>query len=57
MIRVLIAASPFGVTGRRPLDLLEQSGWEIVPNPYGRRLKAGEVNELLRDIDIVIAGT
>ena len=57
MTRVLIAASPFGVTGRKPLDLLEQSGWEIVPNPYGRRLKAGEVNELLRDIDIVIAGT
>lgn len=57
MPRILIAAYPFGVTGRRPLDLLEATGWTLVPNPYRRRLKPGEVTALLRDVDAVIAGT
>ena len=55
--RILIATSPFGETGRRPLDLLEETGWEIRVNPLGRRLKAGEVGEYLAGIDAVIAGT
>jgi len=55
--RILIATSPFGRTGRKPLDLLEETGWELVSNPYGRRLKRGEVGDLIRDVDAVIAGT
>jgi len=55
--RILIATHPFGATGRKPLDLLEQTGWELVPNPYRRRLKPGDVVGLLRDVDAVIAGT
>ncbi len=33
------------------------SGHEIVYNPHGRRLKAGEVEQLLPEMDAVIAGT
>jgi len=55
--RILVATSPFGKAGRKPLDLLEQTGWEIVQNPYGRRLKADEVGDLVQDFDGVIAGT
>lgn len=55
--RVLIATYPFGRSGRKPLELLEETGWELVHNPCGRRLKAGEVEEFLQDIDGVIAGT
>lgn len=56
-MKVLIVTSPFGKTGRKPLDLLEQTGWELIHNPFGRRLKAGEVKELLKGMDAVIAGT
>jgi len=56
-MKVLIATSPFGATGRQPLDILEETGWELFYNPYGRRLKAGEVGELIQDVDAVIAGT
>ncbi|MFC1619435.1 phosphoglycerate dehydrogenase [Candidatus Neomarinimicrobiota bacterium] len=55
--RILIATSPFGKTGRKPLDLLEATGWEIVHNPYGRRLRTEEVGELIKDFDGIIAGT
>ncbi len=56
-MRVLIATSPFGDTGRRPLELLEATGWNLVRNPYGRRLKSGEVGKHLDGVDGVIAGT
>ena len=55
--RILIATYPFGETGRKPLELLEATGWELVQNPCGRRLKAGEVEEFLKDVDGVVAGT
>lgn len=55
--KVLIATFPFGTTGRKPLELLEDTGWELIPNPKNRRLKSGEVTEYLRDVDAVIAGT
>jgi len=56
-VRILIATHPFGKAGRKPLDLLENTGWELVFNPFGRRLKAGDVEELIADVDAVIAGT
>ena len=55
--RIFISTHPFGTTGRKPLDLLEETGWELILNPHGRRLKAGEVAEHIREVDAVIAGT
>jgi len=55
--RILLATWPFGATGRRPLELLEETGWELVFNPYHRRLRPDDVTKLLVDIDAVIAGT
>ncbi len=55
--RILVATHPFGVAGAKPKDILEASGHEIIYNPHGRRLKAGEVDEVLEDVDAVIAGT
>jgi len=55
--KVLIATSPFGESGRKPVELLNSTGWEIIENPYGRRLKIGEVVELISTVDAVIAGT
>jgi D-3-phosphoglycerate dehydrogenase len=56
-MKILIATYPFGETGRRPFEILEATGWELVANPYKRRLKAGEVVKHLPDVDAVIAGT
>jgi len=56
-MKVLIATYPFGVTGEKPLELLEATGWDLVRNPYHRRLKPGEVGEHLAGADAVIAGT
>jgi len=55
--KVLIATYPFAKSGKKPLELLENTGYELIFNPYNRRLKAGEVENLLQDIDAVIAGT
>jgi len=55
--RILIATFPFGKTGIKPLEILKSSKWDIIQNPFGRRLKANEVGELIKDIDAIIAGT
>jgi D-3-phosphoglycerate dehydrogenase len=55
--RILLGTFPFGTTGSKPLEILRQTGWELVVNPYGRRLKSGEVIEHIQNVDAVIAGT
>lgn len=55
--KILITTYPFGKCGNKPLELLESSGHIIVNNPLNRRLKASEVPELIKDYDIIIAGT
>ncbi len=56
-MRILIAAHPFGTTGRKPLDLLQETGWELIVDPLERRLKIDEARDLLAGVDGVIAGT
>lgn len=55
--RILITTFPFGKCGNKPLELLASFGHELVNNPLNRRLKASEVPELIKDFDIIIAGT
>ena len=55
--KILITTFPFGETGKKPIELLESTGWEIVNNPLGRRIKPKEVPELIKGYDAIIAGT
>ena len=55
--KILIATYPFSKSGSKPIELLKETGWELIFNPYNRRLKGGEVEELIKDVDAVIAGT
>lgn len=55
--RVLITTVPFCGVNRRALDLLDRSGIEYVVNPLGRRLKEAELQDMIRDFGILIAGT
>jgi len=56
-LKVLISTSSFGQYDLHPLELLKSHGFEVVLNPYKRRLKAEEVVELAKDCHGIIAGT
>ena len=56
-MRILLATFPFGKAAPEARDMLLQDGHDFVENPYGRRLKSGEVGPLLTSCDAVIAGT
>lgn len=56
-MRVLLATYPFGLNFPEPRVMLSKTGWKMVENPFARRLKKGEVEFILKDVDGVIAGT
>lgn len=45
-MKVLVSPSSFGKCGNEPLNLLKQSKYEIVENPYGRKLTESEILDL-----------
>ena len=57
MPKILISTSSFDLSNNEVLQKLQDQGFELVLNPYGRKLKEAEVTELLTD-DVVgmIAG-
>jgi D-3-phosphoglycerate dehydrogenase len=54
---VLLSVSSFGAADSAPRERLEASGLELRDNPHGRRLKVGEISELISGVDGLIAGT
>ncbi len=54
---IQVTTHPFGECGSKPRQLLEETGWEVRYNPFGRRLKLHEARDLMRDVHGVIAGT
>lgn len=56
MPKVLQALSTFAENGPEPRELLEGAGYEVVYNPYGRRLTRDEIVELGADCEGVLAG-
>lgn len=55
-MKVLTSPSSFGQVGSEPFDLLQQSGYEYINNPYGRKLTEDEVIELAGDCVGIVAG-
>lgn len=55
--KILITTYPFGECDKKPLQLVESSGSLVTNNPLKRRLKSSEIPELIKDYDIIIAGT
>ena len=55
--KIAITTTSFAKFDNHPLQLLKDSGFEVVLNPYGRKLDAGEVVELTADTVGLIAGT
>jgi D-3-phosphoglycerate dehydrogenase len=50
MSSILITTSSFGKDDSTPLDLLRKAGYEIIVNPYKRKLTEEEVLDLLLEI-------
>jgi len=54
--KVLTSPSSMGQCGSEPFDLLRENGYEIVNNPFGRKLTEDEVIKLAKDCDGIVAG-
>jgi D-3-phosphoglycerate dehydrogenase len=55
--RILITTSPFGDSDPAALRVLDKEGIAYALNPYGRRLQAEELAELIGPYEVMIAGT
>lgn len=55
-LKVGISVSSFGVADASPVELLKAEGFEIKPNPYGRRLTEEEIGEFIQGVDGIISG-
>jgi D-3-phosphoglycerate dehydrogenase len=56
MSKILTSPSSFGQIAREPFDLLTRAGFEIINNPYGRKLTEDEVISLAKDCIGIVAG-
>lgn len=56
MSKILTSPSSIGEVGPQPFDLLIQNGFEIINNPYGRKLTEDEVIDLAKDCIGIVAG-
>jgi D-3-phosphoglycerate dehydrogenase / 2-oxoglutarate reductase len=55
-LKVAISVSSFGEAETKPLQIIEQAGLEIVPNPFKRRLTEDEIVDFLPGVHGLIAG-
>jgi D-3-phosphoglycerate dehydrogenase len=56
MNKILVSPSSFGECGSEPIDILKKAGFEVVPNPYGRKLTENETISLGSEVVGAIAG-
>ena len=56
MTKILISPSSFGQCGSEPINILKQQGFEIIQNPFGRKLTEDEVIELAQGCVGIVAG-
>ncbi len=56
MAKVLTSPSSFGQCGPEPFDLLMKHGFEVINNPFGRKLTEDEVVEIAADCVGIVAG-
>lgn len=54
--KILASPSSFGQVSSDPFDLLKSNGYEIVKNPFGRKLTEEETIELAKDCVGIVAG-
>jgi D-3-phosphoglycerate dehydrogenase len=55
-MKVLTSPSSFGQITTEPFDLLTNAGYEVINNPFGRKLTEDEVIDLAKDCVGIVAG-
>lgn len=55
-MKVLITPRSFASTSKRPLEMLEEKGYDIVKNETGKPLNNREMSVLIKDVDGIIVG-
>ena len=55
-MKILLSPSSFGQVGNEPIELLTKNGFEIINNPYGRKLTEDEVIILAKECTGIVAG-
>ena len=55
-MKVFISTTSFAEYDKKPLELLRSAGFEVILNPYKRKLKPEEIVALASDCDGIIAG-
>ena len=55
-MKILLSPSSIGQISSAPLDLLTNNGYEIIINPFGRKLTSNEVVSLASDCIGIVAG-
>lgn len=56
MKKILTSPSSFGQIDSKPFDLLKSKGYEIINNPFGRKLSKEEIVDLAKDCIGIVAG-
>ena len=56
-MKVLISTSSFADHSFLPLEILSKKKFEIISNPFGRKMRSNEIISLAKDVDYIIAGT
>ena len=56
-MKTLITTVPFASKNRLPLEMLNLVGIDPVINPLNRKLKENELCEMIKDFEVLIAGT
>ena len=56
MNKILTSPSSIGQISQEPFDLLKSNGYEIINNPFGRKLTEEETIELAKDCVGIVAG-
>ncbi|WP_163323652.1 phosphoglycerate dehydrogenase [Draconibacterium mangrovi] len=56
MNKVLTSPSSMGQVGPQPFEMLKDAGYEVINNPYGRKLTEAEVIELAKECIGIVAG-
>lgn len=55
-MKILTSPSSMGQVGPEPFKLLKENGYEVLNNPYGRRLSEEEVIDLAKNCIGIVAG-
>jgi len=55
-MKILVSPSSFGQCGLEPIEILTNAGYEVVKNPFGRKLTEVELIEHASDVVGIVAG-